>query len=850
MTKFAMIAPAVILLATMSGARAEGPLLQNKLIRVEFSADDGLLTNTAIARADGSDRLLMHNDEFELLLFDGSRFTVSDYAVGKQPRIEKTPGKQVLHIEYDVKPGRDAAPQRVIVTYTLKEGPYVRKAIEVPLPKGGRIDRIQVLRFSTNQKAERGGQGQPVFVGPWFFGVDYPGFYSRHSDGFVEPDFFYRHPYTIDFAGRDQESAPRDGLVTAFHFPGQATKQGEDGWAVRSKSAVYGISRNPGDTAELGLLDYIEATRKPIRSHVHFNNWYSREAKIISVDAFVNKTFKPIRDGLAPYHVKLDAMVPDHGWEDGKTGPRIYAPKTDTRYDPLPAVEQALREAGTRLGIWISIDGTNQNMPHGFKLGYRSAFRKDYDRTRHRWQGGKDFFDMLQPKYLADLKESLHYLLVDCRVDYIKHDFNHNFTSHGLTDRHAREKCLDTTLELLAYQRQLNPNVFQNYTNGTWFSPWWLQHVDSLWMMSGDSGGGGSWPLLSMREGATSYRDKYFFQNHNNPERTVRSLIPVANFMTHGILFSKSKPYTDFKDTLQDWADYVVMYYARGTNVKELYISPPLLDDGHWKVLGTITNWAVHNQQRLKNTVYIGGDPEKGQAYGYVSWVDGRAILTVRNPDRSEQTLSVPFDESVYYRGPDGEAYHARAIYPYVEQMPWTLRSGSALEISVPGNSTLVYEIERGPARTSTRLTPRDLPAEKLARTAESFTIELAVPDEDVARYDLLVQCWAMVGAMVNIDGEQVEPRQFRPGRRWTLAAYDLRPYRGKTIQVAGHIGTIKDHEPPRSGQAFVEAWLTADRSVDSKPAYVVPHMPFALGQAYRRLNRKVLPKSAFTIAK
>ena len=356
MTKFAMIAPAVILLATMSGARAEGPLLQNKLIRVEFSADDGLLTNTAIARADGSDRLLMHNDEFELLLFDGSRFTVSDYAVGKQPRIEKTPGKQVLHIEYDVKPGRDAAPQRVIVTYTLKEGPYVRKAIEVPLPKGGRIDRIQVLRFSTNQKAERGGQGQPVFVGPWFFGVDYPGFYSRHSDGFVEPDFFYRHPYTIDFAGRDQESAPRDGLVTAFHFPGQATKQGEDGWAVRSKSAVYGISRNPGDTAELGLLDYIEATRKPIRSHVHFNNWYSREAKIISVDAFVNKTFKPIRDGLAPYHVKLDAMVPDHGWEDGKTGPRIYAPKTDTRYDPLPAVEQALREAGTRLGIWISID--------------------------------------------------------------------------------------------------------------------------------------------------------------------------------------------------------------------------------------------------------------------------------------------------------------------------------------------------------------------------------------------------------------------------------------------------------------------------------------------------------------
>ena len=37
-----------------------------------------------------------------------------------------------------------------------------------------------------------------------------------------------------------------------------------------------------------------------------------------------------------------------------------------------------------------------------------------------------------------------------------------------------------------------------------------------------------------------------------------------------------------------------------------------LLDDDHWKVLGTTTAWAVHNQQRLKNTVYLGGDPEKG----------------------------------------------------------------------------------------------------------------------------------------------------------------------------------------------------------------------------------------------
>ncbi len=838
-----------ILLAVAPCAAANGPVLQNDLIRVEFTADGGMLPNTAIARANGGDRLVMNNDEFELLLFDGSRFTVSDYAPANRPQIEKHVGKQVLRIEYRAKPGRNDAPKQVSVTYTLGTGPYVRKTIVVPMKRGAMIDRIAVLRFSTRQKARRGGQGQPVFVGPWFFGIDYPGFYSRHSDGFVEPDFFYRHPYTIDFDGRDREFAPRKGLVTAFHFPGFAVKLNEDRCGVRSKTAVYGIARRPGDTAELGLLDYIEATRKPIRSHLHFNNWYSRRAKILSVEAFVDGTYKPIRDALAPYGVKLDAMVPDHGWEAGKNGPRIFAPKNDPRYDPLPVIERALHDAGTRLGIWIAIDGTNQNMAHGLKLGYRSAFRKDYDRTRHPWQAGKNFFDMLQPKYLADLRESLRYLLVDCRVDYIKHDFNHNFTSHYLTDRHARERCLDVTLDLLAYERRLNPGVFQNYTNGTWFSPWWLQHVDSLWMMSGDSGGGGAWPFLSLRQGATGYRDKYFFQNHNNPQRTVRSLIPVANFMTHGILFTESKPFTDFNDTLHDWADYVVMYYARGTNVKELYISPELLDADHFKVLGTTTAWAVHNQQRLKNTVYVGGDPERGRAYGYVSWVDGRAILSVRNPDRGPQVFSVPFDRSVYFRGDYERPYRARAIYPYVEPMPWKLVSGRALEIRVPGDATVVYEIEPGTPTAAGRLSPPELPACNMRRSDGHFQIELSVPDEEFPRYDLLVQCWALIGASKRIDHNAVEPPQFSPGRRWTVAAYDLRPYRGRSIEVTGRLKTLADHAPPPSGKAFVEVWLTADRSVNAQPAEVQPNMPFPIGQTYRRMSRNLVPKSSFPVA-
>ncbi|MCK5172317.1 MAG: hypothetical protein KAR47_02940, partial [Planctomycetes bacterium] len=378
-----------------------------------------------------------------------------------------------------------------------------------------------------------------------------------------------------DLAGGDKELAARDGLVTLFHFPGYVRKQQDGRWGIASKRFVAGISNKPGDNAELGLFDYIAETRKPPRSNLHFNNWYSLKAKKITIEGFVDDVYKKISTNLAKYGAKLDNMVPDHGWQNSKTFDYIYQPKSD--YDPLTEVSRALRADGTSLGIWIALDGTNNSIERGKELGYRSAYKEGFDR-KERWMQGKDYFDILDPKYQQDLKKSLRFLLVDADVDYIKHDFNHNFTSHYITQRHAREACLDVTLDILAYERDLKPDVFRNYTNGSWHSPWWLQHADTLWMMSGDSGGSGEWPQLSLREGATTYRDKWFYTSFNNPERCIRPVIPIANFMTHGILFSEKKPYTDFNDILDDWANYVMMYFGRGTLLKELYITPGLLD--------------------------------------------------------------------------------------------------------------------------------------------------------------------------------------------------------------------------------------------------------------------------------
>ncbi len=830
MKKRVAIAGVLSLVSTV--CLAENHRLENPFIKAEF--EGGKLS--CLARADGNDVLDIESDGFEILLFDGSRHTAADYPEASVELVGKT-----LTASYRGPPGN------VTVTYTLGGGPYLHKTVFMDLEEGEKVDRLQVLRFSTPTPAGRGGEGQPVYIGNWFFGMDYPGFYSRHSDGFKEPDFHYRWHYSIDLDGRDIDAAPRDGLVTLFHFPGYAKQHTDGSLGIMSKRAVMGLSRHPGEGAELALMDYIAETRKPPRSNLHFNNWYSNEAKSITVDSFVNKIGRTLVEKLKMHGAHLDNMVPDHGWQRKKTFEYIYQPALDKAHDPLPEVGAALEAIGTKLGIWIALDGTNNDIQRGLELGYRDAYA-GFDR-HERWMQGKSYFDITDPKYLADLKKALHHLVSEAGVDYIKHDFNHNFTAHHLSERHAREACLDVTLALLAYELSLNPKVFQNFTNGSWFSPFWMQYADTLWMMSGDSGGNGAWPGLSLREGATAYRDAWFFQSFNNPERCVRpAALPIANFMTHGILYSSRKKYTDGNDTLRDWSDYCAMYFARGTLLKELYITNELLDDDHWMVLGRSAAWAQKNQGRLVNTVLVGGNCASGQAYGYISWVDGKAILTVRNPDRRFQTLDIPFDASVYWRGGDNQPFRAKAIYPHVEEMPWKLLSGNAFRVGIPGDTTVIYEINPGSAKGGKAVEPDPLPPFEAQVEGEAFMIRLQVPDENMQRCDLLIQPWGTAVSELEINGKAIGPGRRQIGKAWTLSAYDLRALRGQTVTVSGRLVAGETPKIPKSGKVPLEVWLVADRKVATPDVRDADAIPFPIAQDFRRQTQELIPKTQIKV--
>ena len=243
-----------------------------------------------------SDQFSLKSSELEILLLNNERLTIHDYKLNTYNK--SIEGElRILRLAYTLNKETDA-PKSLSIEYTLGNESYFRKQIIVESDSSGFIDRLQVLRFTSDQIVSGGGHGQPLFTNNWFIGMDYPGFYSRHSDNFKEPEFNMRVPYSIDLEGRDSEYAKEDGLVTMFHFPGYALESEDGSFMIISKKVVIGISPEPTKNAELALLDYIDQSRLKPKSFLHFNNWYSIDGKKITINDFVDKTYLPIKKAI------------------------------------------------------------------------------------------------------------------------------------------------------------------------------------------------------------------------------------------------------------------------------------------------------------------------------------------------------------------------------------------------------------------------------------------------------------------------------------------------------------------------------------------------------------------------
>ncbi len=384
-----------------------------------------------------------------------------------------------------------------------------------------------------------------------------------------------------------------------------------------TQSFVIGLS--PAGQMRRGFLYYLERERAhPYRPFLHYNSWYDiawspfalNETNCLEAIRLFGERF------LKPYGVVMDAMVFDDGWDDPQTLWQFHR-GFPQGFTPLA---ELCRKYHTRLGVWLSpFGGYGEPKKQRLKFGREQGFEVN-----------GTGFSLAGPKYYAAFKQSCLNLIRQYGVNHFKFDG----IAAGMYARGGAAYLRDTEAlrRLMLELRQADPNLYLNFTTGSWPSPFWLRYADSLWRQGGDMGLAGKGPK---QQQWLTYRDQEVYRN------IVRQspLYPLNSLMTQGVAYSRHGSAGEPTFNSSGFKDDVRTFFGSGTGLQELYIQPDKLTDDDWRVLAEAAKWSRANADVLVDTHWIGGDPARLEVYGYASWSPRKGVVMLRNPDDREQTF-------------------------------------------------------------------------------------------------------------------------------------------------------------------------------------------------------------------
>lgn len=401
----------------------------------------------------------------------------------------------------------------------------------------------------------------------------------------------------------------------AYQHPA-AENLGKDGRVVCSLDYVYGKSLR--QTAAIGVAPAGQLRRAflysinrnrafPHRTFLHYNAWLDINTpwKDMTEDEALH-VIEQWKSLLVEKHgTVLDSFVIDDGWDN----PNDLWQWGCGMPNGLKPVSDAARAAGMGgAGMWISPAGG-----YGKKGNLRHASGQKLDFIGKDKDPAQTPLLLSHPGYYALFRGVCETSIRDQGCNFFKFD-------NTATDRPEES---DSLLRLMAELRAIKPDLYLNVTVGTWPSPFWLWHTDTTWRSGHDYGSRGDG---NERQRWITYRDAETYKN----VVSRAPLYPISALMTHGVIhawmaFGRNQDPKDF-------ADEVHAYFAMGSGMQELYITPSLLTEEHIVALAEAAKWARQNENVLIDSHWIGGDPGKGEVYGFASWSPEKAFVTLRNP--------------------------------------------------------------------------------------------------------------------------------------------------------------------------------------------------------------------------
>ena len=404
-------------------------------------------------------------------------------------------------------------------------------------------------------------------------------------------------------------------------------------------SSVIGVARD--GQMRRDFLAYLEQERAhPYRTFLHYNSWYDlgfftpyTEADALDrVNAFGHELTQ--KRG-----VKLDSFLFDDGWDNHKS---LW--KFNTGFpNGFADVKAAAEKFNGDPGVWMSPWG-GYSKPKQERMEFAKAAGYEVVANGYALSG---------PKYYDAFRDVCMEMIQKYGVNQFKFDGTGNVDSVFPGSRFDSDFA--AAIHLIGELREAKPDIFINLTTGTWPSPFWVMTADSIWRGGEDDSTAGVGPY---RERWITYRDAQTYQ------RVVQGgpLYPLNSLMLHGLIFAQFHKELK-KDPDNDFRNEIRSYFGTGTQLQEMYITPSLLSEQNWDDLAEAANWSRKNSEVLKDTHWIGGDPEWLEVYGWASWTPGKGVLVLRNPSNQEQFVHIKLQDA--FELPAG------AAQVYSAQSPW-----------------------------------------------------------------------------------------------------------------------------------------------------------------------------------
>ncbi|WP_245616520.1 enterotoxin [Paraburkholderia acidipaludis] len=380
-------------------------------------------------------------------------------------------------------------------------------------------------------------------------------------------------------------------------------------------SAVVGVAR--AGQLRRDFARYLETTRaRPYEPFLHYNSWYDigyltpyTQVEALDRIAAVGRELHERRG------VRIDSFLFDDGWDD-LGGAWRFSAAFPEGFVPL---RDAAAGFGAAPGVWLSPWGgycepRETRVAHGRALGYETV---------------GDGFALSGPRYYARFREVVMDLLERQGVNHFKLDGTGN--ADCVVPGSAFDSDWDAAIHLIQAIRAARPATFVNLSTGTVPSPFWLRHVDSVWRGGADNGEAG---VGNARERWITYRDAQTWHN------VVRAspLFPLNSLMLHGVIFAQRNARLNRREG-EAFRHEVRSYFASGTQLQELYITPALLDADDWDALAAAARWSRSQAQVLRDSQWVGGVPDALEVYGWAAWAAPVAIVALRNPHERAQTF-------------------------------------------------------------------------------------------------------------------------------------------------------------------------------------------------------------------